>query len=259
MVTNPLVLNDGRYEMDFGGLEDAAKDPRTRMLFLCNPHNPVGRVWTRAELERVGEICRAHDVLVVSDEIHGDITFPGQTYTPFASLSAADAQNSITCLSPAKSFNIAACCFAFTLIPDEERRKAFQAENSRLTVNKNNAFSSVAMQAAYCGGGPWLDAVMSYITDNLNLVRNYIAEEPMVGLIEPEGTFLLWLDFRALELTPDRLTLFLREEAGWAVTRGQSFGREGEGFAGLNIAGPRARLEDALQRLSNAIKKHINP
>ncbi len=259
MVTNPLVLNDGRYEMDFGGLEDAAKDPRTRMLFLCNPHNPVGRVWTRAELERVGEICRAHDVLVVSDEIHGDITFPGQTYTPFASLSAADAQNSITCLSPAKSFNIAACCFAFTLIPDEERRKAFQAENSRLTVNKNNAFSSVAMQAAYCGGGPWLDAVMSYITDNLNLVRNYIAEEPMVGLIEPEGTFLLWLDFRALELTPDRLTLFLREEAGWAVTRGQSFGREGEGFARLNIACPRARLEDALQRLSNAIKKHINP
>ncbi len=259
MVTNPLVLKDGRYEMDFGGLENAAKDRRTRMLFLCNPHNPVGRVWTRDELDRVSEICRAHDVLVVSDEIHGDITFPGHTYTPFASLSAAAAQNSIICLSPAKSFNIAACCSAFTVIADEARRKAFQAENSRLTVNKNNAFSSVAMQAAYCCGGPWLDSVLSYISGNLKLVRDCIADVPMVGLIEPEGTFLLWLDFRALELSPDDLTVFLREEAGWAITRGQSFGAEGEGFARLNIACPRTRLDAALRQLSNAVKNHINP
>ena len=160
MVENPLILREGRYEMDFDGLARVAADPGTRMIFLCNPHNPVGRVWTRDELTRLGAICRAHDVLVVADEIHGDITFAGHRYTPFASLSDADAQNAITCLSPAKSFNIAACCAAFTVVPDAARRAAFQAENSRLTVNKNNAFASAAMEAAYAGGGPWLDAAL---------------------------------------------------------------------------------------------------
>ena len=124
MAANPLILRDGRYEMDFVGLAQLASDPSTKMLFLCNPHNPVGRVWTRAELTRLGEICRAHDVLVVADEIHADITFPGHAYTPFASLSQADALNSITCLSPAKSFNIAACCSSFTVVPDATKARS---------------------------------------------------------------------------------------------------------------------------------------
>lgn len=158
LVSNPLILRNSRYEIDFDGLEQLARDPRSKMLFLCNPHNPVGRVWTCAELTRLGEICRAHNVLVVSDEIHADITFAGYAYTPFASVSQADALNSVICLSPAKSFNIAACCASFTVVPDGARRKAFQAENSRLTVNKNNAFASVAMQAAYENGAPWLEA-----------------------------------------------------------------------------------------------------
>ncbi len=259
MVANPLVLQAGRYEMDFAGLEQLASDPSNKMLFLCNPHNPVGRVWTRAELTRLGEICRAHDVLVVADEIHADITFPGHTYTPFAALSQADALNSITCLSPAKSFNIAACCSSFTVVPDATRRAAFQAENSRLTVNKNNAFASVAMQAAYESGGPWLEAVIDYIQGNLDLVRRALAGLDAATLIEPEGTFLLWLDFRALGLSPDALTAFLRQKAGWAVTRGQSFGPEGEGFARLNIACPRARLDTALQHLSKAVLAHTTP
>lgn len=257
MVKNPLRLRDGRYEMDFDGLERLAADPRAKMLFLCNPHNPVGRVWTRGELTRLGEICRAHGVLVVSDEIHGDITFPSHDYTPFATISHADALNCITCLSPAKSFNIAACCSAFTLIPNDDMRKAFQAENSRLTVNKNNAFASVAMEAAYQDGGAWLDAAINYFSGNLDLVRKHLAGIDDIHLIEPEGTFLLWLDFRALGFSPDELTAFLRQQAGWAVTRGQSFGLEGEGFARLNIACPRARLKNALQRLSKAVAKHI--
>ncbi|MFT7596950.1 MAG: cystathionine beta-lyase [Paracoccaceae bacterium] len=224
MMTNPLLLQGGRYEMDFDGLARLAADPCSKMLFLCNPHNPGGRVWTRDELTRLGAICRAHGVLVVADEIHGDITFPGHAYTPFASLAQADALNCITCLSPAKSFNIAACCAAFTVIADDDRRAAFQAENSRLTVNKNNAFASVAMHAAYRDGGPWLDAVLAYMQRNIDLVRAYLDKVETVRLIEPEGTFLLWLDFRALGVSPDDLTTFLRQRAGWAVTRGQSFG-----------------------------------
>lgn len=256
LVENPLTLEAGRYHMDFEGLESAACDPRTRMLCLCNPHNPVGRVWTRHELAQLGEICRRHDVLVVSDEIHGNITFPGHAYTPFASLSQTHALNSITCLSPAKSFNIAACCSAFTVVPDEARRQAFQAENSRLTVNKNNAFASVAMQAAYTHGGPWLDAAIRYISFNLDLVRRRLAEIPEVALIEPEGTFLVWLDFRGLGLAPDELTAFLRQKAGWAITRGIAFGPQGAGFGRLNIACPRSRLSYALDQLGAAVSEH---
>ena len=253
MVSTPLILKDGRYEMDFDGLERVASDPRAKMIFLCNPHNPVGRVWTRVELERLGAICRRNHVLVVSDEIHADITFPGHPYTPFASLSEADALNSIVCISPAKSFNIASCCSSCTIIPDEAKRKAFQVENSRLSVNKNNAFASVATEAAYLEGGPWLDAALAYVQSNLDIVRERLAGLPGVALIEPEGTFLLWLDFRGLGLSPDRLTGFLRNEARWAVTRGPAFGDEGIGFARLNIACTRARLVGALDRLEAAI------
>ena len=253
MVENPLVRSSDCYEMDFDGLETCAADPRTKMLFLCNPHNPVGRVWSKTELAQLGSICRKNGVVVVSDEIHADITFRNHTYTPFASISDADAQNSITCISPAKSFNIAACCGAFTVVPDENRRNAFGAENSRLTVNKNNAFASVAMEAAYEDGGPWLDAAIAYIEGNLSLVRARLSDIPEVSLVEPEGTFLLWLDFRNLGLQPDELTQFLRREAGWAITRGIAFGDSGTGFGRLNIACPRARLEKALDRLVQAL------
>ena len=253
MVENPLVRSSDRYEMDFDGLETCAADPRTKMLFLCNPHNPVGRVWTKTELAQLGAICRKNEVIVVSDEIHADITFQDHTYTPFASISDADAQNSITCLSPAKSFNIAACCSAFAVVSDESRRNALKAENSRLTVNKNNAFASVAMEAAYKDGGPWLDSAITYIEGNLSLVRACLSDIPEVSLIEPEGTFLLWLDFRNLGLQPHELTQFLRSEAGWAITRGIAFGDSGAGFGRLNIACPRARLEKALDRLVHAI------
>lgn len=255
LVENPLVLSAGKYDMDFEGLEACAADPRTKMLFLCNPHNPVGRVWSKEDLARLGAICRQHGVLVVADEIHGDITFAGHAYTPFATVSEADALNSIACLSPAKSFNIAACCGAFTIVPDEGRRNAFKAENSRLTVNKNNAFASVAMEAAYRQGGAWLDAAVSYIEGNLALVQARLNDIPEVTLITPEGTFLLWLDFRALGLAQDDLTRFLRTEAGWAITRGIAFGEAGKGFGRLNIACPRARLDQALDGLDAAISK----
>lgn len=253
LVENPLVLTEGRYGMDFEGLEALAANPRNKILFLCNPHNPVGRVWTRQDLTQLGDICARHGVLVVSDELHGDITFPGHSYTPFASLGPDYEQNSITFLSPAKSLNIAGCCWSFSVVPDEERRKGFQAENSRLTLNKNNAFSSVAMETAYREGGPWLDAVVTYLQGNLDLVRQSVQDLAHVDLIEPEGTFLLWLDFRGLKKSPEALTEYLRKKVGWAVTQGRAFGEQGAGFARLNIACPRANLALALDRLAAAL------
>jgi len=250
---NPLIQTEGRYQMDFDHLERLAAEPRTKMIYLCNPHNPVGRVWTRAELTRLGEICAAHNVLVVSDEIHGDISFTGHSYTPFASLGPSFADNAITALSPAKSFNIAACCSAFTVIGNPARRAAFQTENSRLTVNKNNAFASAAMVAAYENGGPWLESVLAYLQENRDLVARRIDRISGVSLTPAEGTFLLWLDFRGLGLAPDALTDFLRNNAGWAITRGPAFGAQGIGFARLNIACPRAVLDHALTRLQQAV------
>ena len=253
LVANPLVLERGRYRMDLEDMEQKASDPRVRMMYLCNPHNPVGRVWNREELRRLGDICNRHNVLVVSDEMHGDLVFPGHTYVPFASLGPEYADNCITCLSPAKSFNIASCCSAFTVISNDARREAFQAENSRLTANKNNAFANVAMEAAYRDGESWLNAVQDYLARNIDVVRKHLERVPDVEMVEPEGTFLLWLDFRQLGLPGDDLTVFLRTEARWAVTRGRSFGEEGDGFARLNVACTRARLVAALHQLETAV------
>ena len=244
--------------MDFDGLERLAAQPNNKILFLCNPHNPVGRIWTRKELQTLAEICLRNKILVVSDELHGDITFDGHVFTPFASLSAEAAQNSINIFSPAKSFNIASCCSAFVTINNDGYRAAFQTESSRLTVNKNNAFANVAMLAAYSEGEDWLDALRAYLAGNLSLVRSSLADCPNVELIEPEGTFLLWLDFRALNLEPDALHQFLRENAHWAVARGISFGQQGAGFARLNIACPRAVLEAALVDLTHAVSTTCN-
>ena len=253
IVQNPLIFDQGQYRMDFEDLENKASNPKAKMIYLCNPHNPVARVWSAEELRTLGDICNRHGVLVVTDEMHGDLVFGGNRYTPFASLGPEYAANCITCISPAKTFNIASCCSAFTLITDDGMRKAFQIENSRLSVNKNNPFANVAMEAAYVSGAPWLKAVISYLERNVELVRESLSHIPEIELIEPEGTFLLWVNFNGLGLELDELDAFLREKAQWSVTRGHSFGKEGNGFARVNIACTRAKLETALSSLELAV------
>ena len=258
IVKNPLRLVDGKYEMDYQDLEEKAANPKNRMLIICNPHNPVGRVWTREELPRAGETCRQYGVLVISDEIHGDIVYKPNHYTPFASISDEAAQSSFTCLSPAKTFNIAGMVDAMAIIPREEFRGRFRDFTRRLQINKTNVLASAAIEAAYAEGNKWLDEVLAYLQSNIDFLRSFLRESlPRVKLIEPEGTYLVWLDFRALGLKAKELAGFLAHEARLALNPGYWFGREGAGFARMNVACPRSTLQEALSRLTHAVNEQL--
>ena len=253
-VKNPLQLIDGKYQIDFDDLEKKASDPRHKILIICNPHNPVGRVWTKEELTRVGEICKKHDVLIISDEIHGDIVYLPHVFTPFASISDDLAQQCVICLSPAKTFNIAGMVDAMVVIPNEAYRDQFHDFAHRYQINKTNVFASAAIEAAYSTGGDWLNTLLVYLQANIDFLRTYLADNiPQVKLIEPEGTYLVWLDFLALELDAKALEQFLAQEAKLALNAGYWFGRDGAGYARMNIACPQSMLQDALVRLKNAM------
>ncbi len=253
MVKNPLKFIDGQYQMDFEDLEAKAANPRNKILILCNPHNPIGRVWTREELQRVDEICRKHDVRVISDEIHGDIVYPPHKYVPFGSLSEEAAQNAFICLSPAKTFNIAGMVDGMVVIANEEDRRQYDGFADRYQINRTNVLSTAAIEAAYQDGGPWLDELLLYLQQNISFIDNFLHEHiPQLKLVRPEGTYLVWLDFTALEMDAKALHKLLGEEAQLALNAGYWFGREGAGFARMNIAVPRAVLEDAMGRLKRA-------
>ncbi len=253
-VKNPLKLVDGQYRMDFEDLAEKAANPQNKIMIVCNPHNPVGRVWTADELARVAEICRQHNVLVIADEIHGDIVYSPHRYTPFAAVSDAAAQISAICLSPAKTFNIAGMVDAMVVIADEDRRHRFHDFAHRYQINKTNVFASVAIEAAYRHGDVWLDALLAYLQSNVDFLQTYLNENlPQVKLIEPEGTYLVWLDFNGLGLDAKELEQFLAQKAQLALNSGYWFGREGAGYARMNIASPRSVLQKAMQQLADAI------
>jgi cysteine-S-conjugate beta-lyase len=254
VVTNPLNLVGGRYHLDFDDLEKKAADPKNKILVLCNPHNPVGRVWTTAELDRLVDISIRHDLFVISDEIHGDFAFKPHLYRPYLSVSETAAQNAAACISPAKTFNIAGMTDALAVIPGKEHRDRFRGFTDRYQVNKTNVFSTLAVETAYREGKEWLDGLQAYLKGNVDLIRGFLAENEMgVSLIEPEGTFLAWLDFRGLGFNPRELHKFLAKEAGLALSPGHWFGREGAGFGRMTIGCPRSRVEQALTNLAGAV------
>ena len=255
MVKNPLKFEDGGYRMDFEGLETVAADPNNRLLILCNPHNPVGRVWSTEDLIALSDICAANDVFVITDEIHGDVTYRHR-YTPLASISAAAADNCAACISPVKSFNLAGVANSMIVIADDDKRSQCIKWYSRLEVNKNNAFTTAAMLAAYTRGEEWLDAVIDYLQENIETLRDFLQRNiPSVKLVEPAGTYLLWLDFRDLRLDARQLETFLVQKARIASNPGHWFGREGAGFARINIACPRSVLLRALENLATAVNE----
>jgi cystathionine beta-lyase len=256
MVVNPLVYENGRYRMDFGDLEEKARDPRVRLAILCSPHNPVGRVWTAAELIRFGEICLQNDVLIVSDEIHGDLVYRGHIFTPFARLGEAFAQNAITCTAPSKTFNLAGLHTSNIIISNPELRGRFEKTLQSTGLFGMNVFGVVAVEAAYNHGEEWLAQMLDYLEGNLRYLEDYVSGRiPQVSVIRPEGTYLVWIDCRRLGLDKDGLKRLMLKEARVYLDEGFLFGPEGEGFERINIACPRPILAEALERIESAIAR----
>lgn len=256
LVVNPLILKNGRYEMDFADMERRIADNHVKMLLLCSPHNPVGRVWTKEELLRVGEICQKHGVLVVSDEIHADFTYAGHTHRVFASVKSEFADFTITCTAPSKTFNLAGLQNSNIFIPNRQLRHAYKKELSACGCGGTNCMGMAACQAAYEAGVDWLEQLKQYLAGNLAYVRQFLREKlPDIALIEPEGTYLVWLDLRKLGLTEQQQRQLIVQDAKLWLDTGTLFGQGGEGFERINIACPRATIEQAMQRLERAVHK----
>lgn len=254
VVSNSLVLENGRYQMDFADLALKAADPAVKMLVLSNPHNPVGRVWQPDELKCLGDICLQNNVLVVADEVHCDLLYKGETFTPFASIDETFAQKSVTCLSASKTFNIAGFKTSHIIIPDVQIKVPFEATAARNGLRGVNPLGIVATEAAYTHGELWLTAVMDYIEANYHFLENFIAEKlPMLNVIRPQGTYLAWIDCRGLGLTPEERKAFFVDEVKLLLDEGELFGPEGEGFERFNLACPRHILAQALTRMVTAV------
>lgn len=255
MVANLLKYENQTYHIDFDDLERKTADPSVKLMLLCNPHNPAGRVWTREELLRVGDICWRNQVKVVADEIHCELVFPGHTYTPFASLGEEYLQNSITCLSPSKAFNLAGLQIANIVSCDEEVRKKIDRAININEVCDVNPFGVTATIAAYNEGEDWLVQLLDYLKVNYDyLCRFFHTYLPQISVTELEGTYLVWTDCRTLPFPSDTLQSRLRMETGLWLNSGTMYGEEGEGFLRWNIACPHTMLQDALIRFRGFVE-----
>lgn len=253
VVISPLIkLDDGSYIMDYEDIEAKIKD--VKIFILCNPHNPVGRVWTREELTRLGEICLKHNVIVISDEIHSDIILKNHKHTPFASISKEFCKNTITCMAPTKTFNLAGLQSSFLVMSNPYYYEVMDRAFSTLDIKRNNAFSLVATEAAYNYGEDWLDELIKYIEDNVDFAIEYIKTQiPQLKVKKPEGTYLLWVDFNSLSVDEKDLKDALINKGRVALSSGSSFGIGGEGYYRINLACPRAMVLEALKRIEFAI------
>ena len=254
MLNSRLVEEEGYYTIDFDDLEEKARG--AKMLLLSNPHNPVGRSWEEEELRRLGEICVEHDVLIVSDEIHADLTLPGYRHIPLASLSKEIAARTITCMAPSKTFNLAGLSTSSVIISEEMIRERFKAVVESLHIGGGNLFGIEASIAAYNQGEPWLEALLEYIRGNVEYARTFLKEEmPEVKMSPVEATYLLWLDLRETAIEGEELKQFMVEEAKVGGNDGAMYGSGGEGFVRLNVACPRVIVEEAFERIYKALKK----
>ncbi len=255
LVLNPLKLVDGKYVMDYEGLENIAMSG-AKMLILSNPHNPVGRVWTKDELIKLGDICLKHGVKVISDEIHSDLIHGDNKHIPFAMISEEFCKNSITCIAPSKTFNLAGLQSSIIIFPNKDERDKFDSLLGILDIKRNNCFSLVATEAAYTDGQEWLEQLLEYLQGNIDFVYNYCKSNiPKIKPNKPEGTYLVWIDCKELGMNKEELKNFMFNEVRVAFDSGFWFGVEGEGHVRMNIACPRSIIEEALKRLKMAIDK----
>ncbi|WP_289773884.1 MalY/PatB family protein [uncultured Bacteroides sp.] len=256
MVSSPLVFADNTYTIDYEDLERKAADPKVKVMLLCNPHNPAGRVWKREELVHIGKICIRHGVTVVSDEIHCELVFPGHRYTPFASVSEDFLRHSVTCISPSKAFNIAGLQIANIVCADADHRAKIDRAINDNEVCDVNPFGVIATQAAYNEGEKWLDQLIEYLHANYLYMREFCREHlPEFPVTVLEGTYLVWMDCRKLGLPSEELERQLMEQGDLWLNAGIMYGMEGEGFMRWNIACPRTTLIDGLTRFSNFIHR----
>ena len=252
---NPLVYQNNSYSMDFEDLEIKLSDPMTTMMILCNPHNPVGRIWTGEELAKVGDLCERYHVLVFSDEIHCDLTVPGKAYHPFASVSEICRMNSITAVAPTKTFNLAGIQSAAVIVPEEAIRTRMRSALNMDEVGEPNAFAMDATIAAFSEEGwEWLTALRKYIQNNRKTAMEFIGENlPKVNVAQQEATYLMWLDVSAYTDDSDALQKQIRKSTGLFLNAGSIYGGNGNRFLRLNVACPETTLKDGLQRLKTAL------
>lgn len=256
LVNSPLILKDGHYTIDFDDFERKIQDHQVRLFLLCSPHNPAGRVWTREELLQMASICARHDVLIVADEIHHEFIRPGFHHTVLASLSPAIAERVITCTAPSKTFNLAGLQLSNIFIENTALRRKFRQEVTAAGYSQPNALGLFAAQAAYAHGREWLTELLAYLEENYQFTRQFLQRElPHVKLIEPEGTYLLWLDFSYYGLSDEALDETIIHKANLWLDSGHIFGPAGSGFQRLNIACPRSILEKGLRQLASAFSE----
>ncbi len=257
VLESKLKYENGEFDIDFKDLEEKLSNPQTTMMILCNPHNPIGKIWNKATLEKIGNMCCENHVIVVSDEIHCDIVEPEKEYIPFASISEKCKNNSITCVSPTKTFNIAGLQTAAILVPDEGLRNRVNRAINTDEVAEPNVFAAIAPVVAYNEGGEWLDELNKYLWENRKFAENFIKENIKgVFPIKAEATYLMWVDCTSVSTNSKELCDFIREKTGLFVTSGDVY-RNADGFMRVNIACPRSVLEDGFNRLRTGIEQYL--
>jgi len=253
LIYNRLAETADGWRMDFDALEKSIEN-NTKMLILSNPHNPVGRAWTREELVKITEICLRHNLLILSDEIHCDLVLPGYTHVPVASLSPETAERTMTCIAPSKTFNLAGMSTSSIIIANPALRKEFRKITDGLHISNGNIFGTIASEAAYTSGDQWLDELLTYIDGNIEFTVDYLGK--MLPEIIPsvtEATYMIWLDCRKLGMNGSELMNFFVNRAGIGMNEGSSFGPGGEGFMRMNVATTRAVLKRALENIERAV------